>query len=43
MEAIMRVFDREKLDRMEDFIHKYMRENNGDVPKLPEIMEYLCL
>ena len=37
----MRVFDREKLDRMEDFIHKYMRENNGDVPKLPEIMEYM--
>lgn len=35
----MRVFDREKLDRMEKFIHDYMRENNGEVPKLPEIME----
>lgn len=37
----MRVFDREKLDRMEKFIRDYMRTNNGVVPKLPEIMEYM--
>lgn len=37
----MRTFDREKLDRMEKFIHDYMRTSNGIVPKLPEIMAYM--
>ncbi len=37
----MRVFDSEKLEKMEKFIHDYMRGSNGKVPKLPEIMEYM--
>ena len=37
----MRVFDREKLERMEKYIHDYMQRSNGTVPKLSEIMEYM--
>ncbi len=37
----MRVFDREKLEKMEKYIHDYMQRSNGTVPKLSEIMEYM--
>lgn len=37
----MRVFDQEKLSRLENYIHDYAFRNNGDVPRLPEIMEFM--
>ena len=37
----MRVFDQEKLNRLENYIHDYAFRNNGDVPRLPEIMEFM--
>lgn len=37
----MRVFDQEKLKRLEGYIHDYAFHNNGDVPRLAEIMEYM--
>ena len=37
----MRVIDAGKLDRMKQFIRDYAFRNNGDMPKLSEIMEYM--
>lgn len=39
----MRVIDTEKLNQLEAYIHSYAFENNGDMPKLSEIMEYMSM
>ena len=37
----MRVINAEKLNRMETYIHDYAFNNNGDMPRLSAIMEYM--
>ncbi len=37
----MRTMNREKIERLADFIHQYARENNGTSPSLSEIMDYM--
>ena len=37
----MRVMSEEKLSKLEAFIKEYAHENNGDVPPLAEIMDYM--
>lgn len=37
----MKVIDAEKLKRLENYIHDYAFHNNGDVPRLSEIMEFM--
>lgn len=33
--------DEEKLNQMAEFIHRYIRENNGESPKFKEILEHM--
>ena len=37
----MKVLSEEKLKKMSEYIERYMTENNGDVPKFREILEYM--
>ncbi len=37
----MKVLSEEKLQKMAEYIESYMRENNGEVPRFREILEYM--
>lgn len=37
----MKRMNEEKLNKMADFIHRYVRENNGESPKFKEILAYM--
>lgn len=37
----MKRMNEEKLNQMAEFIHRYVRENNGKSPKFREILEYM--
>ena len=40
-EAFMKRMNEEKLNQMAEFIHRYVRENNGESPKFKDILEYM--
>lgn len=40
-EALMKRMNEEKLNQMAEFIHRYVRENNGESPKFKDILEYM--
>jgi hypothetical protein len=37
----MKRMNEEKLNKMAEFIHRYVRENNGESPKFKDILEYM--
>ena len=37
----MKRMNEEKLNQMAEFIHRYIRENNGESPKFKDILEYM--
>lgn len=37
----MKRMNEEKLNQMAEFIHRYVRENNGESPKFKDILEYM--
>ena len=37
----MKRMDEEKLNKMAEFIHRYIEENNGESPKFKDIIEYM--